>query len=140
MKKVISATATHSITQTKTLVDTLDRSDPLQDYCLLQTHNAINVANNYANLYKDATVVWGFIHSYSPSDDVRTRIDSDKNTYSVNFPYWQNCFNTYNDNKPLQNITTSTDLWISKNDCHPNKKGLEHYSDWFYKFINTKFA
>ena len=139
-RKIISSTGALSVTQRTGLVGTLDKTDPVQDYCLLQTNNAIKVANNYANLYKDATVVWGFIHSYSPNDDVRTRIDSDINAYSVNFPYWQNCFNIYNDNKPLQNITNSKELWISKNDCHPNKKGLDHYSNWFYKFINTKFA
>lgn len=111
--------------------------DPRPDGFIMQTHNAIKIANNYANIFKGATVMWGFIHAYDDHGDVTFRQCSSTNTrYNIKWPHWDKCFNRFLDNKPLQFLTSQTEYFISEEDCHPNQKGIELYKDFFKDIIN----
>lgn len=101
----------------------------------LQTIRAIEIANNYKKLYANATVMWGFIHSYLPTEniyvkDIHTKLD-------VQYPHMDTCFNTHLDGcVPLQSITNDKKYWLSRRDCHPNLKGITKYKNFFKQILD----
>jgi len=114
-----------------------DDEDPKLDVFVMQTYNAIKIANNYANIFKGATVLWGFIHAYNDQGDVRLRQCSRTNTrYNIEWPHWDKCFNRFSDNKPLQSLSSPIEYCISEKDLHPNLKGIELYKDFFKDVIS----
>ncbi len=115
-----------------------DDDDPLLDGFLWQTINAINVAMNYKNLYKDAEVLWGFIHAEDTARDIRIRTCPFTNTqYKINWPHMDNCFNQYMDNfNAVQGLSDKEKNWAKKDDCHPDVVGIQKYADFFANVIS----
>jgi hypothetical protein len=119
-------------------IDQSTGKTPSVDSFIYQTWQAIKVANNYKNLYADATVMWGFIHSYLTRENIKTKVCPMSGLpYTVNWPYMDSCFNKHVDGmKPLQNLTDDPALWISEHDSHPNKIGISTYADFFNKVLH----
>jgi len=114
--------------------------DPDLDGFMMQTYNAIKIANNYANIFKGATVLWGFIHAYNATGDVTLRHCVRTNTkYKIKWPHWDTCFNRFIDNKPLQSLSFDSTHWVSSEDCHPNQKGIEVYKNFFKDIITQEY-
>jgi hypothetical protein len=110
---------------------------PVTDHYIHQTVRAIKFANNYKNLFADANVMWGFIHSIDYGNSVKTRrcISTDK-AYDVDFPYWDRCFNRFEEhNRPLQWLTQDNKYWLTDEDRHPNKAGIKLYADYIIDAI-----
>lgn len=109
--------------------------DNYTDTYQLQTIRAIEIANNYKKLYANATVMWGFIHSYLPTEniyvkDIHTKLDFE-------YPHMDTCFNTHLDGcVPLQSITNDKKYWLSRRDCHPNLKGITKYKNFFKQILD----
>lgn len=101
----------------------------------LQTVRAIEIANNYKKLYANATVLWGFIHSYLPTENIHVK---DKHTkLAFKYPHMDTCFNTHLDNcASLQSLTDDPKYWMSRRDCHPNLKGITKYKDFFKTILD----
>ena len=114
---------------------------PVADYYLYQTQRAIEVAMNYKNLYKDATVIWGFIHSIDYGNSCKTRLcNATDKSYDMDWAHWDKCFNKFEEhNRPLQWLTADSKYWLSDEDRHPNKDGIKLYADYIIDAIN-KFA
>jgi len=109
--------------------------DQYVDTYQLQTIQAINIANNYKKLYADATVMWGFIHSYLPTENINVK--DLHTTHPEEYPYMDTCFNTHLDGcVPLQSITHDKKYWVSRSDCHPNLRGIVEYKNFFKTILD----
>jgi hypothetical protein len=86
------------------------------------TKESIKQANRITSVIPNSQVIWGFIHAdHSNRGDFRTR-DIVEHTQ---FPFLDNCYNTYFDNKSLQEFIDEKKLWISQEDIHPNQEGID---------------
>ena len=86
-------------------------------------------------MYADATVMWGFIHSYLPTENINVK---DLHiTHPEEYPHMDTCFNTHLDGcVPLQSITHDKKYWVSSADCHPNLKGIVKYKNFFKSILD----
>ena len=108
------------------------------DAFVYQTWQAIKVANNYKNLYADATVIWGFIHSYLDNESINTKTCMvTGQPYTINWPHSDSCFNNHMEGtKPLQHLTSDPAFWLTKHDSHPNPDGFRKYVEFFKQLID----
>jgi len=112
--------------------------DTTVDAFVYQTWQAIKVANNYKNLYADATVMWGFIHSYLENESINTKTCTvTGQPYTINWPHIDSCFNNHMEGtKPLQHLTSDPAFWLTQHDSHPNPDGFRMYVDFFKQLID----
>jgi hypothetical protein len=109
--------------------------DEYVDTYQLQTIRAIEIANNYKKLYADATVMWGFIHSYLPEENIKVK--DLHTTRPTEYDHMDTCFNTHLEGcVPLQSITHDKKYWVSKYDCHPNRNGIRKYMKFFKQILD----
>lgn len=114
-----------------------EHDDPIIDGYVNQTYEAIKIANNYKNMFKGATVIWGFIHSVEADGDIRERVCPVTGTrYSIQWPHMDNCYNQFLNYQPLQAKTYDTKWWIDNTDCHPNPEGIKLYADFFESIVD----
>ncbi len=101
----------------------------------LQTLRAIEIANNYKKLYANATVLWGFIHSHLPTENIHVK--DLHTTLNYVYPHMDTCFNTHLDGcVPLQSLTNDPKYWMGRFDCHPNLEGITKYKDFFRTILD----
>ena len=108
-----------------------------------QTHAAINLANSLAKLMPQAKVLWGFGHClYSDLEyDVRRDLNDRKKLHRQHYRHLDTCYNEDLPlRRPLQWISDQHQLWISKTDIHPNRKGIEAYARAMIEIIDRRFG
>lgn len=91
-----------------------------------QTFQAIQTAMRWKKLIPTAKILWGFAHS----DHADLPYDQHwEDNLQRHYGYKDHCFNEYLPGRcSLQNFSCSNHLWISANDCHPNKQGIDLYA------------
>jgi len=86
------------------------------------TKESIIQANRISSIIPNAQIIWGFIHcDHYYLGDFRNR----DNVPNTKFPFLNNCYNTFFDNRSLQEFIDENGFWISKEDCHPNQEGID---------------
>ena len=114
------------------------------DFYQFATTQAIRTAFNYKAYFKNATVKWGFIHfnawqsidgtisTLRPTNIARTLNHKLKDEMKIYYPYYEHCYNSSYDHKPLQDMVFDHRL---EGDNHPNRDGIRLLADFFTGYI-----
>ena len=105
------------------------------------TKESILQAHRITRLVPNAQVIWGFIHGDYPNGTGsnfmhRMTIHGDEILpHPIKYPHLENCYNTFFENKLLQEYVDGENLWISEDDSHPNIEGITLIAELMYTYI-----